>query len=166
MLSVMLSVSIDQRERHDRFAWARSRREPAPWCCPGERAGAHAQDAGGQDLGDLVEPLGGGHQVEVEGLAHAGDEDVGLETIDRDKIAPPAGKLQQKKSSIEYSLIPTHERSSRKIAAVVLHALVGRYFWVGRRANGIPSPGVARGFAIAREAGMRYRRSARSAFQA
>jgi hypothetical protein len=32
------------------------------------------QDAGGQDLGDLVEALGRGHQVGVERLAHAGDE--------------------------------------------------------------------------------------------
>jgi hypothetical protein len=29
-----------------------------------------AQDAGGQDLGDLVEALGRGHQVAVEGVAH------------------------------------------------------------------------------------------------
>jgi hypothetical protein len=27
-------------------------------------------DAGGQDLGDLVEALGGGHEVGVEGVAH------------------------------------------------------------------------------------------------
>jgi hypothetical protein len=27
---------------------------------------ANPQDAGGQDLGDLVEPLGGGHEVGVE----------------------------------------------------------------------------------------------------
>jgi hypothetical protein len=35
---------------------------------------ANPQDAGGQDLGDLVQALGGGHEVEVEGLAHARDE--------------------------------------------------------------------------------------------
>jgi hypothetical protein len=35
---------------------------------------AEPQDAGGQDLGDLVEAFGGGHEVGVEGLAHAGDE--------------------------------------------------------------------------------------------
>jgi hypothetical protein len=29
---------------------------------------AKPQDAGGQDLGDLVEPLGGRHQVGVEGI--------------------------------------------------------------------------------------------------
>ena len=29
---------------------------------------AGAQDAGGQDLGDLVEALGGGHEVGVEGV--------------------------------------------------------------------------------------------------
>ena len=35
-------------------------------------AQAHAEpdDAGGQDLGDLVEPLGRGHQVGVEGVRH------------------------------------------------------------------------------------------------
>ena len=31
---------------------------------------ACAQDAGGQDLGDLVEALGCGHQVRIEGLGH------------------------------------------------------------------------------------------------
>ena len=36
------------------------------------RPGTH--DAGSQDLGDLVEALGRGHQVGVEGLAHGGDE--------------------------------------------------------------------------------------------
>ena len=36
-------------------------------CGPGEHAAAHAQDAGRQDLGDLVEALGGGHQVGVRG---------------------------------------------------------------------------------------------------
>jgi hypothetical protein len=35
---------------------------------------ADPQDAGRQDLGDLVEALGGRHQVGVESLAHAGDE--------------------------------------------------------------------------------------------
>jgi hypothetical protein len=38
------------------------------------QARTHAQDAGRQDLGDLVEPLSRGHEVRVEGLAHAGDE--------------------------------------------------------------------------------------------
>jgi hypothetical protein len=31
---------------------------------------ANAQDAGRQDLGDLVEALRGGHQVGVEGVRH------------------------------------------------------------------------------------------------
>jgi hypothetical protein len=31
---------------------------------------AHPQDAGGQDLGDLVEALGWGHKVGVEGIGH------------------------------------------------------------------------------------------------
>ena len=31
---------------------------------------AHPQDAGGQNLGDLVEALGGGHEVGVERLGH------------------------------------------------------------------------------------------------
>jgi hypothetical protein len=35
---------------------------------------AEPQDAGGQDLGDLVEALGGGHKVRVEGIAHTRDE--------------------------------------------------------------------------------------------
>src|SRR5687767_12356061 len=34
------------------------------------RARTEAQDAGSQDLGDLVEALGGGHQVGVEGMRH------------------------------------------------------------------------------------------------
>jgi hypothetical protein len=51
-------------------------------------------DAGGQDLGDLVEALGWRHQVGVEGLAHAGRRDDGLEAIARGKIAPPGDKLQ------------------------------------------------------------------------
>jgi hypothetical protein len=32
------------------------------------KAGAEPQDAGGQDLGDLVETLGRGHEVGVEGV--------------------------------------------------------------------------------------------------
>ena len=36
----------------------------------GAEARAEAQDAGGQDLGDLVEALGWGHQVWVEGVGH------------------------------------------------------------------------------------------------
>jgi hypothetical protein len=35
----------------------------------GAQARTHAQDAGGEDLGDLVEALGGGHQVGVERVA-------------------------------------------------------------------------------------------------
>jgi hypothetical protein len=35
------------------------------------QARAHAQDAGRQDLGDLVEALGRGHQVGVESVRHA-----------------------------------------------------------------------------------------------
>src|SRR5262245_40008789 len=31
---------------------------------------AHPHDAGRQDLGDLVEALGGGHEVGVEGVRH------------------------------------------------------------------------------------------------
>jgi hypothetical protein len=34
------------------------------------QARAHAQDSGGQDLGHLVEALGGGHEVGVEGAGH------------------------------------------------------------------------------------------------
>ena len=34
------------------------------------QAPAHAQDAGGKDLGDLVEALGRGHEVGVEGVRH------------------------------------------------------------------------------------------------
>jgi hypothetical protein len=37
-------------------------------------ARAGSDDSGGQDLGDLVEPLGRGHQVGLEGIAHTGDE--------------------------------------------------------------------------------------------
>ncbi len=31
------------------------------------QSSAEAQDAGGQDLGDLVEPFGGGHEVRMQG---------------------------------------------------------------------------------------------------
>jgi hypothetical protein len=34
------------------------------------QARAEPQEAGGQDLGDLVQALGGGHQVGVEGVGH------------------------------------------------------------------------------------------------
>jgi hypothetical protein len=40
----------------------------------GAEARAEPQDACGQDLGDLVETLGGSQEVGVERLAHAGDE--------------------------------------------------------------------------------------------
>jgi hypothetical protein len=43
-------------------------RGAAPGCA---QARSNAQDAGGQDLGDLVEPFGGGHPVGVEGIRHA-----------------------------------------------------------------------------------------------
>jgi hypothetical protein len=36
------------------------------------QARANTQDAYGQDLGDLVEALGGGHEVGVEGVRHVG----------------------------------------------------------------------------------------------
>ena len=39
----------------------------APGCT---QTGANAQDAGGQDLGDLVEALSGGHEVGMEGTGH------------------------------------------------------------------------------------------------
>ena len=35
-------------------------------------ARAQADQAGGEDLADLGQALGGGHQVRVEGVAHAG----------------------------------------------------------------------------------------------
>jgi hypothetical protein len=38
------------------------------------QARADPQDAGREDLGDLVQALGWSHQVGVERLAHAGDE--------------------------------------------------------------------------------------------
>jgi hypothetical protein len=34
------------------------------------QARMHAQNAGGQDLGDLVEPFGGGHKVRMQGTGH------------------------------------------------------------------------------------------------
>jgi hypothetical protein len=34
------------------------------------QTGPDPDDAGGQDLGDLVEALGGGHEVGVEGVGH------------------------------------------------------------------------------------------------
>jgi hypothetical protein len=37
----------------------------------GTQTRPHAQDAGGEDLGDLVEALGRGHEVGVEGVRHA-----------------------------------------------------------------------------------------------
>jgi hypothetical protein len=42
-----------------------------PGAAPGSaQARANAQDAGCQDLGDLVEALGGRHEVGVEGVGH------------------------------------------------------------------------------------------------
>ena len=38
------------------------------------QARAEAQDAGGQDLRDLVEALGRGHQTRVEGIWHRSDQ--------------------------------------------------------------------------------------------
>ena len=38
----------------------------------GAQTRADPQDAGGQDLSDLVEALGGGHQVWIQGLGHGG----------------------------------------------------------------------------------------------
>jgi hypothetical protein len=37
------------------------------------QARTHAQDARGQDLGELVQPLGRSHEVGVEGVRHASD---------------------------------------------------------------------------------------------
>lgn len=36
---------------------------------------AQAEDAGGEDLADLGKPLGGGHQVGVDGVLHVHRED-------------------------------------------------------------------------------------------
>jgi hypothetical protein len=38
------------------------------------QARAEPKDACGQELGDLLEALGRGHEVGVEGFAHGGDE--------------------------------------------------------------------------------------------
>jgi hypothetical protein len=35
------------------------------------QARANTQDAGGKDLSDLVEPLGGGHQIRTEGVGQS-----------------------------------------------------------------------------------------------
>jgi hypothetical protein len=40
----------------------------------GAQTRAEPEDAGGKDLGDLVETLDRGHEVGAERLAHAGDE--------------------------------------------------------------------------------------------
>jgi hypothetical protein len=35
------------------------------------QTGAHAKDSGGQDLGDLVEALGGCHEIGVKGVGQS-----------------------------------------------------------------------------------------------
>src|SRR5688572_8796990 len=74
MLSVMLSASVDLRSDMT----ASPRREVDANLLRGAALGsaqarAEAQDAGGQDLSDLVEPLGRGHQVGAEGLGQSCD---------------------------------------------------------------------------------------------
>jgi hypothetical protein len=68
------------------------------------QTGANAQDAGGEDLSDLVEALGRGHEVGVERLAHARDEMLASKRLLEAKIVPPGDKLQQKRSPIKYQL--------------------------------------------------------------
>ena len=45
------------------------------------QARADPHDAGSQDLGDLVEALGGGHDVRAEGLRHGGGRGMLLSQI-------------------------------------------------------------------------------------
>jgi hypothetical protein len=40
------------------------------------QARADPDDARGQDLGDLVEPLGRGHQVWIQGFGHGGPSEM------------------------------------------------------------------------------------------
>jgi hypothetical protein len=68
------------------------------------QTGTNPKDAGGQDLGDLVEALGGGHELGVERLAHAEDEMLVSKRLLRGKLASPVEKLQQKRSPIKYLL--------------------------------------------------------------
>jgi hypothetical protein len=48
-----------------------------------------AQDAGGQDLGDLVEPLGGGQVVGVEGICEPDRSHVGHQRAGAESCATP-----------------------------------------------------------------------------
>jgi hypothetical protein len=45
---------------------------------------ANAQDARSEDLGDLVEALGGGHQVGAEGVGHSSDRFAGCRWLHDD----------------------------------------------------------------------------------
>ena len=59
----MLSVSVDQREPHDRFAGREVHRNLLRGAALGSaQTRADTQDAGGQDLGDFVEALGWSHE--------------------------------------------------------------------------------------------------------
>ena len=55
------------------------------------QARANAQYAGSQDLGDLVEALGGGHDVRAEGLRHGGGRGMLLSQITYRPEAQTAG---------------------------------------------------------------------------
>jgi hypothetical protein len=68
MLSVMLSASVDQSDMTaspGRKVDANLLRGAAPGRA---QARANSQDAGGQNLGDLVEPLSRDHEVGAKGI--------------------------------------------------------------------------------------------------
>jgi hypothetical protein len=65
----MRAVSVHQTASPWREVHTNLLRGTAP---EGALARPKAQDAGRQDLGDLVEALDGGHEVGVEGIGHPG----------------------------------------------------------------------------------------------
>ena len=70
---------------------------------------ADPQDAGRQDLGDLVEPLGRGHEVGIQGLGHGGPSGSALHLI---TYRPALRSVGQRAPLIAMSAIPVYQRST------------------------------------------------------
>ena len=68
---------------------------------------AHPQDAGGQDLGDLVQALGRGHQVGVEGLGHGEPPGSALHLI---TYRPARRSVGQRMPLVAITAIPIYQR--------------------------------------------------------
>jgi hypothetical protein len=70
---------------------------------------AGPQDAGGQDLGDLVEAFGRGHQVWIQGLGHGGPSGSALHLI---TYRPAPRSVGQRAPLIAIAAIPVYQRST------------------------------------------------------